>query len=472
MSPHLPNALWALIALGVAGSFGVLVARSDGLARRLAVATVSGLMALALLVAVAARRSPRHELTDASGWLGVDALSLLLIVLTALLGWALVLGAPRAWSRPTALGRLVLNVTLVISAFVVRDARVFALLWVATLIPTWYELRRAGAASAASVYAVYGSLSALSFVAGLLLIGVPLSGHADVWRVELWAAHGQAARLAGVLALAVAIFIRKAAIPFHSWMAMVFAAAPPGPVLLLIAPMVGAYAFIRFVVPLLESVLGQSGAWLALIALVTAAYAAGLAFVQSELRRIVAWIAISQSALVLVGLECPAGAGLSGGVMVWLSAAAGMTGLGISAWMLEARFGTLDVTRPHGLYRRCKALALVFLLSGLSLVGLPGTIGFAGNDLLLGAVLHSFPIASLLLFLAVALNGFTLVRSYMRLFHGPPARGAELSLLPREWVALLVPLSIVIALGLYPAPLVELGADAAHRLLARSSGRH
>jgi NADH-quinone oxidoreductase subunit M len=320
----------------------------------------------------------------------------------------------------------------------------------------------------ARVYALYAAASALSFILGLALIGVPLGRGVDLWNVQAWAARAGMAPVIGVMALLISISIRKAALPFHSWLPPVFAAAPPGPVLVLVAPMVGAYAFIRFAVPLLGDVLGDRGSILAPLALLTAAYAAGLAFVQRDLRRIVAWIATSQSALVLLGLECPEGAGLTGGVLVWLSAAAGMTGLGLSAWMLEARFGALDVVRPRGLYRRCRALALVFLLSGLSLVGLPGTIGFASGDLLLSAVLHAFPVLSLLLFFAVALNGFTLLRTYMRLFHGPAARGPELALLPREWLALLVPLALVISQGLHPAPLVRLGAEASQVLLERS----
>jgi NADH-quinone oxidoreductase subunit M len=272
-----------------------------------------------------------------------------------------------------------------------------------------------------------------------------------------------------LITILVAVFIRKATLPFHSWLAMVFSVAAPGPVLLLVAPMVGAYALVRFTIPISAELLGPRVLLLGPIALSTAAYAAGLAFVQTDLRRIVAWLTISQSAVVLVGLECSEGAGLTGGIVSWLSAAAGMTGLGLSAWMLEARFGSLDIRKHRGLYRRSRTLALVFLLSGLSLVGFPGTVGFASLDLLSSAVLASFPITGILLFFATALSGFTVLRTYLRLFHGPPARGPELALLPREWLALLIPFALVIVQGLYPAPLVALGAEASRALLARTA---
>jgi NADH:ubiquinone oxidoreductase subunit 4 (subunit M) len=112
---------------------------------------------------------------------------------------------------------------------------------------------------------------------------------------------------------------------------------------------------------------------------------------------------------------------------------------------------------------------LVFLACGLSLVGFPGTVGFVSDDLLMRAVLGAYPASGLLLFVATALSGFTVLRAYLRLFHGPPARGAVLSLLPREWLAALLPLGLVVGQGLHPEPLVELGSRASLWLLRAQS---
>jgi NADH-quinone oxidoreductase subunit M len=449
---------WAVVGISLLGGFAVRFAPA-GAARRASVALSSLGMLAALALSVAASRAPDRRLVDPSGLLGVDALGVLLVPLVALLGWTLLLAAPRRWAEPVAVGRLLLNLGLVSAAFLVRDARLFALLWAATFVPPYRELARAPeAVRAARVYGIYAALSSLLLGIGLLGIGLPLAGSSDVGDVRAWAG---APSLVGLIALVLAVFIRKAIVPFHSWLVPVFAAAPPGPVLLLVAPMLGAYALLRFAVPIAPELLGDRVFWLAPLALLTAAYAAGIAFVQTELRRIVAWIAISQSALVLVGLESQDRAGLVGGLVAWLSVAAAMTGLGLSSWMLEARFGPLSIERPRGLYRRSRAPALVFLLSGLSLVGFPGTVGFISLDLLLSAVLEAFPVLGLLLFFATALSGFTLVRTYLRLFHGPPAQGPELSLLPREWLALSVPLALIVWCGLQPAALAALGEQAA-----------
>lgn len=375
-----------------------------------------------------------------------DALSALGVPLAATLGWALVLGAPRAWATPRALSGLLVNVALLVATFWTAEPRLLAALWIATMLPVAHALRGTPAARA---YAAYSSASALLFAAGV-------------------ACRHTLPRL-GVTMVVSAILIRKAIAPFHSWLPAAYAAAPPGPLLLLIAPMVGAYALVRGVVPLFPELFG--GRWLLLgpLALVTAAYAAGLALVQVELRRMVAWLAVSQSALVLVGLECPDGAAMAGGLVSWLSAGAAITGLGLAAWMLEARFGPLRLDRHSGLYRRGPALALAFLVSGLSLVSFPGTAGFVSDDLLLAAALEAFPALGLLLFVATGLNGFTVLRAYLRLFHGASAKGPVIDLLPRERLALVVPIALIIVNGLWPGPLVRLGTAAARQVLATPS---
>lgn len=467
---HLPLALIAGTFLG-----GLIATRlpEPRHARAWVVSIASLTLLGSVVLAWAARSAPTQEITGFTGFFGVDALSGLIVPLVALLGWTLSLAAPRSWATQRALGRLLVNVSLLHAALLCRDARVLALLWAATLVPTWLELGRTpGATRAHRVFGVYAVASAVAFAVGIFLLGTPLDRIADVWHPRAWSPGGATpARVAGLVCILAAVFIRKAALPFHSWLAPVFAAAPPGPVLLLVAPMLGPYVLLRLAVPLFPELLGDRWFVMGPLALLTAAYGAGLAFVQTELRRVVAWLVLSQSALVLVGLECPEGAGLTGGLTAWLSTGSAMMGMGLSAWMLEARFGPLSIDKHHGLYPRGPALALVFLLSGLSLVAFPGTVGFVSADLLLRAILESFPQAGLLVFFATALNGFTVLRAYMRLFHGKPAPGRELGLRKREWFALIVPLALLVWQGLHPAPLLTLGADASRQLLKRQSDR-
>jgi NADH-quinone oxidoreductase subunit M len=405
-------------------------------------------------------------------WLGIlqlDAVSQLLLPFVALMCWMLVLAAPKSWARPAALARLLLNESVLLCAFAVNDVRLLVLLWALSYGPVLHALATDDANRPVfRAFSLYAAASTATFTAGtLLLASEPLSQH---WSVFSWTTDARPHAL-GVALVVVAVLIRKATLPFHSWLPAVFDVRPTGPTLLLIAPMLGAYSLVRVALPLMPAVLGEHVFLLGPLSLFTAVYAAGLALVQTDLRRLVAWLAMSQSALVLVGLECPHGDGLTGGIVTWLSAGMALTGLGLTAWLIEARHGRLSLDRHHGLYRRSPLLGLVFLLSGLSLVGFPGMAGFVGSDLLLRAVLRAFPSAGLLMFAASALSGIAILSAFFRLFYGPPEQGRVIDLLPRERAALFVPLALVIWQGIQPAPLVNAGARAAETILAQAGTR-
>src|SRR6185503_15225433 len=128
--------------------------------------------------------------------------------------------------------------------------------------------------------------------------------------------HPQApAALASGLLLA-AVMIRKGIAPLHSWMPGLFERAPLGAAVLFSTPQIGTYFAVRLIAPTAPStvlsVLGTAS-------LITAVYAAGLALVQKDARRAFGWLFMSQSALVLAGLECTSVTGLAGGLSLWIS---------------------------------------------------------------------------------------------------------------------------------------------------------
>ncbi|MEZ4221017.1 MAG: proton-conducting transporter membrane subunit [Polyangiaceae bacterium] len=427
-------------------------------ARGVAAVVASVIVALALVLS----RTSGESL----GVLELDSVSALLLPFVALMCWMLVLAAPTSWARPAALARLLLNESVLLCAFAVSDVRLLVVLWALSYGPVLHALATDDANRPVfRAFLLYAAASTAAFTTGtLLLASQPLTQH---WSIFSWTTDARP-RAIGVALVVVAVLIRKATLPFHSWLPAVFDVRPTGPTLLLIAPMLGAYSLVRVALPLVPEVLGERLFLLGPLSLVTAVYAAGLALVQTDLRRLVAWLAMSQSALVLVGLECPHGDGLAGGIVTWLSAGMALTGLALTAWLIESRHGRLSLDHHHGLYRRSPLLGLIFLLSGLSLVGFPGMAGFVGNDLLLRAVLRAFPSAGLLMFAASALSGIAILSAFFRVFYGPPERGRVIDLLPRERAALFVPLALMVWQGIQPAPLVNAGAHAAQTILAQT----
>src|SRR5262249_58953522 len=114
--------------------------------------------------------------------------------------------------------------------------------------------------------------------------------------------------------------------------------------------------------------------------------------VQTSARRACGSLFMSQSALVMAGLDCTSVSALAGGLLVWLSAGLAFAGLARCVLVLEARRGRLDLTTYHGGYERAPVLAISFLMMGLACTGFPGTLGVVGQELLVNGAGDAFPV--------------------------------------------------------------------------------
>jgi len=271
---------------------------------------------------------------------------------------------------------------------------------------------------------------------------------------------------AGLGLIAIAALVRKGIVPFHAWVPEVFDHGRLGPAILFSAPQVGAYMTVVLIVPRASPELLRL---IAVLALVTAVYGAALALVQASARRACGYLFMSQSALVMAGLDCTSAGALAGGLLVWLSAGLAFAGLARCVLVLEARRGRLDLTTYHGGFDRMPVLAIAFLTTGLACTGFPGTLGFVGQELLVSGAVEAFPVMGFAIVIASALTGLAVIRMYFSLFCGRPDSSSHavlrLGLTPREawtFVALVVAL---FGFGLVPRPLVDSRFAASEHLL-------
>jgi NADH-quinone oxidoreductase subunit M len=278
---------------------------------------------------------------------------------------------------------------------------------------------------------------------------------------------------AAIWLIVVAALVRKGILPFHAWLPEVFDHGRLGPAILFNAPQVGAYMTVVLIVPRASP---ETLRLIALLALGTAVYGAALALVQRSARRACGYLFMSQSALVMAGLDCTSVTALAGGLLVWISAGLGFAGLARCVLVLEARRGRLDLTNYHGGYDRMPLLAISFLGMGLACTGFPGTLGFIGQELLVDGAVDVFPVMGFAIVVASTLTGLAVLRMYFSLFCGrsdvlAPA-SLRLGLRPREawtFVALVVTL---IGLGLVPRPLVDSRFDASSEILRLRQDRN
>lgn len=306
-----------------------------------------------------------------------------------------------------------------------------ALLSIAT-VPPWVEMRSRNRCT--RVYSLHMGLFVL-----LLLIGYGL--------LQLGASPQEPPLLAGAL-LTAATLLRSGIVPVHCWMTDLFEKATFGTAILFVTPLTGAYAVMRLVLPVAPD---WALHWIALLSLVTAAYAAGMALVQTEARRFFCYLFLSNASLVLVGLELVTPIGLTGALCVWLSVGLSLTGFGITLRSIESRIGRVSLADYHGLYDQMPAMAGFFLLTGLAAIGFPGTIGFIAIELLVEGAVGVYPQVGSAVVVAAALNGIAILLAYFRIFTGRRA-ATQVSLSARwpERISILLLTLLIVGGGIIP----------------------
>jgi len=341
--------------------------------------------------------------------------------------------APLGTHRPHT-QRAMLGLGAVGNAFLATDEPVvLAVLWGASVVLALHELSLLPSSGrAVRMFGFYQLVSALSFLAGVILIA-------------------RGSTTAGQALLLLAIGIRESALPGHGWLPTFFERAPMGIVVCFCLPQLGVYAHLELLHRTLEPWLVQL---VARVGAISALYGAFLALGQTNVRRIAAYFTMSQTGLVAFGLENQSLLGWSGAVLAWFVQAIGISSflLGIAA--LEARRGSLCLWRSAGDPHQLPRLGVATLLAGLATVGAPLTLGFVAEDLLVQGSVSEHPALGLLLVLVTAQNAITVMRVYFGLFTAGPHRPGEVDLAPREFWTLSLALVVLLLLGLMPGPLV------------------
>ena len=428
--------------------------------RRLAVASAIAMVIAALVIPLSPSFRGFSIRTSALTWtpggedlVRIDTLSSALLPFAAGLWLLTVAVTPRAALDRRGLRRTALATLITVASFLTESAVVLLLLSAASVWTFLSALADPAHRYQRRVVAVYLGASTLLFAVGVALLVSPGVQHTTRETAAMWL-------------IVIAALVRKGIVPFHAWVPEVFDHGQLGPAILFNAPQVGAYMTVVLIVPRASPEMLRT---IALLALGTAVYGAALALVQRSARRALGYLFMSQSALVMAGLDCTSVTALAGGLVVWLSAGLGFAGLARCVLVLEARRGRLDLTGYHGGYDRMPVLAISFLAMGLACTGFPGTLGFLGQELLVDGAVGVFPVMGFAVIIASALTGLAVLRMYFSLFCGrpdvPTHPSLRFGLRPREawtFVALVITL---IGLGLAPRPLVDSRFDASDEIL-------
>ena len=428
--------------------------------RRLGVASALVMLLAALVISVSPRLRDISIRTSALSWtpggeaiVRIDALSAVLLPFAAGLWLLTVAVTPRAALDRRGLRRTALATLITLASFLTESAVLLLLLSVASVWTFLSALADPAHRYQRRVVSMYLGFSTLLFGVGVALLVGP-------------GGQNPAIEMAGMWVIVIAALVRKGIVPFHAWVPEVFDHGRLGPAILFSAPQLGAYMTVVLIVPRASPDMLRT---IAILALGTAVYGAALALVQTSARRACGYLFMSQSALVMAGLDCTSVSALAGGLLVWLSAGLAFAGLARAVLVLEARRGRLDLTTYHGRYERMPVLAISFLAMGLACTGFPGTLGFVGQELLVDGAVDAFPVMGFAVVIASALTGLAVLRMYFSLFCGRSDAlahsGLSFGLTRREawtFVALVIAL---VGFGIVPRPLVDSQFAASHDIL-------
>ncbi len=371
----------------------------------------------------------------------LDQLNAPLVPGIALLHFLTGLGTARTKMARFSISRLLLGAAIRIATFACVEPIDLCVLLMLGIIPPYLDLR--ARKKPTGVYLFHMGLFVVLLIGGLVASGT----------------------LAATLMMG-AVLVRSGTVPLHVWIRDLFENASLGTSLLTVAPIVGMYAALRLVLPAASPDWVLQGIGMA--SLVTAIYAAGMAVVQNDSRRFLAYLVISHAGLVMVGMELHTVISLTGALSLWASVVISLMGVGLTLRSLEARFDRLPLTEFRGLYSASPVHAIIFLLTGLATVGFPGTSGFLAIELLIDGALSANPLVGVAVVIATALNGVAVVRAYFVLFTGTRhVSGVPLGITIRERVAVYILSAFILIGGFFPQILIDNRYHAAEHVLAQ-----
>jgi NADH-quinone oxidoreductase subunit M len=324
---------------------------------------------------------------------------------------------------------LLLLESMMIGVFAATDVFLFYVFFEAMLVPMYFLIgsfggpRRQYAAMKFFIYSLVGGLVMLAAVIGLYVVSTSELGQGtfafDALR-QIEIDPGVQKLL--FLGFFVAFAIKAPLVPFHTWLPDSGAEAPIGGAVLLVGILdkVGTFGFLRYCLPLFPDASRDFAPWILVLAVVGVLYAALLAMGQSDMKRLVSYTSISHFGFIALGIFAFTTEAGTGAVLYMVNHGLATGLLFIVVGMLIARGGSRLVGDYGGLSKHAPLLGGVFLLAGLASLALPGTNSFVSEFLVLIGSFPSQPVFTILATVGMILAALYILLMYQRTMHGPP----------------------------------------------------
>jgi len=402
--------------------------------------------------------------------LGVDGLSLPLVVLTTLLGFLAILISWKITLRPREyFAWLLLLETSILGVFCSLDLLLFFLFWEIEVIPMYFLItiwgtgRKEYSAIKYVVYTLFGSalmlagILCLYFATGSLnMVDIAQGGLAMVQLIMLPAPI--------FLLLLIGFAVKMPVFPLHTWLPDAHTDAPTAVSVMLAGTLIkmGGYGMIRLCVSMFPQVAHEYAPILVVFAVVSVLYGAAVTLRQTDLKRLIAYSSISHMGYVLLGIFALTQVSLTGATLQMFSHGV-ITGLLFAmAGLVMHNAGERDLRKLGGLARQMPIIAVVFSIAGLGALGLPTTSGFIAEFLIFVGSYSSTAVAGIQVSTILAVLGIVITAGYIlwmlqRVFYGPVLEKynsvKDADILERVYMFILI--AVIMLVGIYPAVLTN-----------------
>ena len=415
--------------------------------------------------------------------LGVDGIALVLILLSVLLAPIVVLAcwnesSGGRWSTKIFYILILVLEMMIIGVFSATDVFLFYVFFEAMLVPVYFLIGgygtgdRSAAAVKFLIYSLFGGLLMLASIIALYVLSGDQGGHTfDINALSNLKIDSTTQNFL-FLGFFIAFAIKAPLWPFHTWLPDAAASATPGTSVLLLGVLdkVGTFGMIRYCLTLFPEASKTFTPVIIVLAVISIIYGAFLAIGQKDLKRLIAFTSISHFGFITLGIFAMTTQAHSGATLYMFNHGFSTAALFlIGGWMMSRR-GSSKISDFGGLQRVTPVMAWTFFIAGMSSLALPGLSSFVSEFLVLVGTYTRYPVAAVIGTFGIVLAALYILIPVQRALHGPITPGNEglSDLNMRERFAIAPVLAIIIALGFYPSPLLNVINPAAAHTIAKA----
>ena len=414
---------------------------------------------------------------------GVDGVALVLILLSVLLAPIVVLSgwnesSGGRWSAKTFYILILVLETMIIGVFSANDLFLFYVFFEAMLIPVYFLIggygtgQRNAAAVKFLIYSLFGGLLMLASIIGLYVLSGEQGGH--TFNINALSQLQMSSTTQNLLFLGffIAFAIKAPLWPLHTWLPDAAQSATPGTSVLLLGILdkVGTFGMIRYCLTLFPDASKTFTPLILVLAVISIIYGAFLAIGQKDLKRLIAFTSISHFGFITMGIFAMTSQGLSGATLYMFNHGFSTAALFIvGGWMMSRR-GSSKISDFGGLQRVTPVMAWTFFFAGMSSLALPGLSSFVSEFLVLVGTYTRYPVAAIIGTFGIVLAALYILIPVQRALHGPTMPGNEAlsDLNLREKIAIAPVIALIIGLGFYPAPLLNIINPASTHIITQA----